>query len=587
MDWSFSDYIPPYYYDTEDFEQIRKAYASMDEYANIAVDVLDTVTTPAKWSGEVLDDMLTMLGFGRDLPYLNSDDEKRELMYTYFKDLRLMTDDAFIWFVNWSMPQHEVTRYFADRWSGRNTTDGLITHTEGRYTPKATIKIHRGRNMYVNVSIPDWACEESHSTTLGYDVLMDHISEIFPIGVRLQLDVNMEPVGEDNIINVGAVSANTDEQFSETGEIANIYNKHWLVWVDRGNETAATSTQYEWDDSTNKYYITNIGDLSPMHWMSESELNALTPRSSIIRPGYRVDMGVPVNSISNVAIPEDIQYNNNIALGLEWGMTDRAGAILRISTSTGPTSNVAAGDWTWLNGFVSYTLTYDATANQTSGFPASRFIYIDLRNNSTSTNAITMPRSSDKVGVYAANRFMLPVYRSGTNLILNNWTISTNAGARLYVYGDNIPNRTGFIIYDSTDNAQDIPFDTITQSAPAVYAGEPLYVDDVPIEYDGGVTVLRLTNNASDPIVVSNGTATYPPTYTADAAYEIPVGWSVETTMLTPEIESSDGYMYDEWLYAMENPTGYLSESNSNLMDKEIRTYNAGYTIPHNPFKED
>ena len=61
----------------------------------------------------------------------------------------------------------------------------------------------------------------------------------------------------------------------------------------------------------------------------------------------------------------------------------------------------------------------------------------------------------------------------------------------------------------------------------------------------------------------------------------------METTMLAPEIESSDGYVYDIWLYAMENPTGYLSESNSNLMDKEIRTYNAGYTIPHNPFKED
>mgnify|MGYP000185177601 CR=1 FL=1 len=57
--------------------------------------------------------------------------------------------------------------------------------------------------------------------------------------------------------------------------------------------------------------------------------------------------------------------------------------------------------------------------------------------------------------------------------------------------------------------------------------------------------------------------------------------------MLVPEIESSDGYVYDSWLYAMENPTGYLSESNSNLMTKEVRTYNAGYTLPHNPFKED
>lgn len=57
--------------------------------------------------------------------------------------------------------------------------------------------------------------------------------------------------------------------------------------------------------------------------------------------------------------------------------------------------------------------------------------------------------------------------------------------------------------------------------------------------------------------------------------------------MLIPQIESSDGYMYDEWLYAMQNPSGYLSQWNSNLMEKEIRTYNAGYTIPRNPFKED
>lgn len=587
MDWSFSDYIPPYYYDTEDFEQLRKAYASMDDYANIAANVLDTVTTPAKWSGEVLDDMLTMFGFGRDLQYINSEDEKRELMYTYFRKLRLMNDDAFVWFVNWSMRQHEATKYFAERWSGRNTTDGLITYTEDRYTSKPIVTIHRGRNMYVNVSVSDFGCEEPHSKTLGYDVLMDHISEIFPIGVRLQLDVNMEPVGSDNVINMAAVSTNTEEQFSETGDVANIYNKHWLVWVDRGEETPAHPELHEWDDSTDKYYIANIGNLSPMRWMSESELNVLTPMSSIIRPGYRVDMGVPESRTTSIPIPEDIAYNDNIALGLEWDMQDRSGVIIRITTSRGSTSNVSAGNWTWLNGISGFNLTYDATANQTSGFPSSRYVYIDLRNNSTSSNAVKIPRATDKAGVYAANRFMFPVYKSGKTLILNGWELYLNNRARLYVYGDNIPNRTGFIIYDSIDDAQDIAVDTITQSAPDMYAGEPLYVDDVPIEYDGGVTVLRMTNNSSETIVVSNGTATYPATYKEDVAYEIPVGYSVETKMLTPQIESSDGYMYDSWLYAMENPTGYLSESNSNLMDKEIRTYNAGYTLPHNPFKED
>ena len=586
MDWSFSDYMPPYYYDTEDFEQLRKAYASMDDYANIATNVLDTVTTPAKWSGEVLDDMLTMLGFGRDLQYIKSEDEKRELIYTYFRKLRLMNDDAFVWFVNWAMRQHETTKYFAERWSDRNITDGLITYTEDRYTSKPKVTIHRGRNMCVNVSVSDFGCEEPHSKTLGYDVLMDHISEIFPIGIRLQLDVNMEPVGSDNVINMAAVSTNTEEQFSETGDVANIYNKHWLVWIDRGNETASTSGLYEWDDSTDKYYIANIGDLSPMRWMSESELNALTPMSSIIRPGYRVDVDMASSSGSSIPIPEDILYNDNIALGLEWDMNDKFGVIIRIATSSGSTSNVSSGNWTWLNGISGFNLTYDATANQTSGFPATRYVYIDLRNNSTSSNAVKIPRATDKVGIYAANRFMLPVYRSGTNLILNGWVVSANVRARLYVYGDNIPNRTGFIIYDSTDEAQDIPVDTITQSAPDMYAGEPLYVDDVPIEYDGGVTVLRMTNNSSEPIVVSNGTATYPATYKEDEAYKIPVGYSVETTMLTPQIESSDGYMYDSWLYAMEHPTGYLSESNSNMMDKEIRTYNAGYIIPHNPFKE-
>lgn len=587
MDWSFYDYMPPYYYDTEDFEQIRKAYTSMNEYANIAVDVLDTVTTPAKWSGETLDDMLTMLGFGRDLQYIKSEDEKRDLMHTYFRQLRLMNDDAFVWFVNWSMRQHEATKYYADRWIGRNTTDGLITHTEDRYTEKPEVKIHRGRNMYVNVSVSDYGCEEPHSKTLGYDVLMDHISEIFPIGVRLQLDVNMIPVGEDNVIHIGAVSTNTDEQFSETGEIANIYNKHWLVWIDRGDEIPATFGLYEWDDSTDRYYIPTIGDLSPMRWMSESELNALTPMSSIIRPGYRVDEGIPNPRTSSFPSPEDILYNDNIALGLEWDMADKSGVIIRITTSSGSTSNVSAGDWTWLNGISGFNLTYDATANQTSGFPSSRYVYIDLRNNSTSSNAVKIPRATDKLGVYATNRFMLPVYKSGKTLILNGWELSLNNRARLYVYGDNITNRTGFIIYDSTDNAQDIPVDTITQSAPAMYAGELLYVNDVPIGYDGGVTVLRMTNNTTDPIIVSNGTTTYPPTYKEDEAYKIPVGYSVETKMLTPQIESSDGYVYDSWLYAMENPTGYLSESNSNLMDKEIRTYNAGYTIPHNPFKED
>ena len=587
MDWSFSDYMPPYYYDTEDFERLRKAYASMDDYANIAANVLDTVTTPAKWSGEVLDDMLTMLGFGRDLQYIKSEDEKRELMYTYFRQLRLMNDDAFVWFVNWAMRQHEATKYFAERWSDRNTTDGLITYTEDRYTSKPKITIHRGRNMCVNVSVSDFGCEEPHSKTLGYDVLMDHISEIFPIGIRLQLDVNMEPVGSDNVINMAAVSTNTEEQFSETGDVANIYNKHWLVWIDRGEKTPAYPELHEWDDSTDKYYIANIGDLSPMRWMSESELNALTPMSSIIRPGYRVDEGIPASQTTSVPIPEDILYNDNIALGLEWDMDDKSGVIIRLATSRGSTSIVSAGNWTWLNGISGFNLTYDATANQTSGFPATRYVYIDLRNNSTSSNAIKIPRATDKVGIYADNRFMLPVYRSGTNLILNGWTVSTNVRARLYVYGDNIPNRTGFIIYDSTDDAQDIPVDTITQSAPDMYAGWPLYVDDVPIEYDGGVTVLRMTNNSSEPIVVSNGTATYPATYKEDEAYKIPVGYSVETTMLTPQIESSDGYMYDSWLYAMENPAGYLSESNSNMMDKEVRTYNAGYTILHNPFKED
>ena len=484
MDWSFSDYMPPYYYDTEDFERLRKAYASMDDYANIATNVLDTATTPAKWSGEVLDDMLTMLGFARDLQYIKSEDEKRELMYTYFRQLRLMNDEAFLWFVDWVMPQRDVLYDIADGWDDRNTTDGLITNTADTFTPRPTVKIHRGRNIYVNVSIPDYACEESHSTTLGYDILMDHISEIFPIGVRLQLDVNMEPVGSDNVINMAAVSTNTEEQFSETGDVANIYNKHWLVWIDRGEETLAHPELHEWDDSTDKYYIANIGDLSPMRWMSESELNALTPMSSIVRPGYRVDAGIPSSSTTSIPIPENIVYNDNIALGLEWDVGDKVGVIIRISTSSGSTSNVAAGDWTWLNGISGYTLTYDSKENQTSGFPAKRFIYIDLRNNSTSSNAVKIPRAADKVGVYAANRFTLPVYKSGSNLILNGWIISTNTGSKCYIYGDNIPNRTGFIIYDSTDDAQDIPVDTITQSAADIYAGEPLYVDDIPIEYD-------------------------------------------------------------------------------------------------------
>ena len=193
---SLYDNMPPYHYDTEDFKELRKAYDAIESDFDIASSVLDSATTPRKWEGEILDEMIAAIGYADDIAYYKTDAAKREFLFYYLSNMRLMTEAAFAKHVELAFGARDFAWVAIPdepgTWPwGRNHTD-FIPAVDPNYPihPRFTITINNSRNVYIQVECNDYACEHYtpdgvNTHTLAYDRLISHISETFPIGFRL------------------------------------------------------------------------------------------------------------------------------------------------------------------------------------------------------------------------------------------------------------------------------------------------------------------------------------------------------------------------------------------------------------------
>lgn len=345
---SLHDYMPPYHYDTEDFGQLRIAYDALESDITLCQSILDTATTPGKWNTEILNEMIAMTGYSDYIPYLATDAERREFLFYYLTNMRLMTEAAFtkhveLAFGKWS----SLTLASTGTWpNGRNSTDFI---PEWVYfipiVPKYTITINNSRNVYVKVDCRDYACEfytpaNENTYTLAYDHLITHISETFPIGFRLMLNVELRPVGSDNDIFIGAVSTNTDEQYSETGDSANIYPQTYVYRLlgdlDPPSNNDVLDADWNGDMDNLRFYVEGL-------WYDADELEA--HGYSMTRTGFHVPLTQTTldQYVTSFSIPPEIALGNEPSY-----IAIRGGSYLRVRfTGTAPNKS-APGNWLWL-----------------------------------------------------------------------------------------------------------------------------------------------------------------------------------------------------------------------------------------------
>ena len=343
---SLHDYMPPYHYDTEDFRQLRIAYDALESDMLLAQSILDTATTPSKWNTEILNEMIAITGYSDYIQYLTTDAERREFLFDYLTSMRLMTEAAFAKHVKLAFGG-DSNRMIATggTWtSGRNSTDfepmwGMVAHLQ------YTIDINNSRNVYAKVDCKDYHAEfftpsNENTYTLAYDHLIAHISETYPIGFRLMLNVELKPVGSDNEIYIGAVSTNTDEQYSETGDSANIYPQTYvyrLLGADDPPSVNGDVFTVDWTGTTDplRFYVEGL-------WYDADDLEA--HGYSTTRTGFHVPLKQATLDQygSSVSIPEGIDLSEPTYLAI------RGGSYLRVRFGGTAPNKYTPGDWRWL-----------------------------------------------------------------------------------------------------------------------------------------------------------------------------------------------------------------------------------------------
>lgn len=346
---SLHDYMPPYHYDTEDFGQLRIAYDALESDIALCQSILDTATTPIKWNTEILNEMIAMTGYSDYLQYFTSDTERREFLFDYPTNMRLMTEAAFTKHVKLAFGAWDFNRPVATdgTWmSGRNNTRFEPMWSTVYIPYHITITINNSRNVYTKVDCDDFACEfytpsNENTHTLAYDHLIAHISETFPIGFRLMLNVELRPVGSDNEIYIGAVSTNTDEAYSETGESANIYPQTYVYRLLGADDPPSDNDvlTVDWTGTTNplRYYVEGL-------WYDADDLES--HGYSATRTGFHVSLTQATldQYVGSFSIPEgiDLSENNPTYLAI------RGGSYARVRfTGTAPNKS-APGNWLWL-----------------------------------------------------------------------------------------------------------------------------------------------------------------------------------------------------------------------------------------------
>lgn len=380
---SLHDYMPPYHYDTEDFGQLRIAYDALESDIALCQSILDTATTPGKWNTEILNEMIAMTGYADYIQYLTTDAARREFLFYYLTNMRLMNEAAFAKHVELAFGFKDFTWVAIPdepgTWPwGRNRTD-FIPAVDPFYPihPRYTITINNSRDVYIQVECNDYACEHYtpdgvNTHTLAYDRLIGHISETFPIGFRLKLDVNLLPVGSDNEIYIGAVSTNTDEQYSETGDSANIYPQTYVYrLLDEYDPPSKNDVlNADWTGTTDplRFYVEGL-------WYDADDLEA--HGYSMTRTGFHVPLTqVTLDQyVTSFSIPDEIDLSEVTYLAI------RGGSYLRVRFAGTAPNKYAPGDWRWLKNLepdlADAELVYNVAQQRTyyTGFTGT-FIYV-------------------------------------------------------------------------------------------------------------------------------------------------------------------------------------------------------------------
>ena len=445
---SLHDYMPPYHYDTEDFGQLRIAYDALESDILLAQSILDTATTPSKWNTEILNEMIAMTGYSDYIQYFTTDSERREFLFDYLTNMRLMTEEAFanhveLAFGKWSSLTIATGGTSGGTWpNGRNSTDfepewlHLIP-----IIPKYTITINNSRNVYVKVDCDDFACEfytpsNENTYTLAYDHLIAHISETFPIGFRLMLNVELRPVGSDNEIYIGAVSTNTVEQYSETGESANIYPQTYVYRLLDADDPPSDNDvlNADWTGTTNplRFYVEGL-------WYDADDLEA--HGYSMTRTGFHVPLTQTTldHYVESFSIPEGINLSEPTYLAI------RGGLYLRVRFAGTAPHKSAPGDWRWLKNLepdlADAEFVYNESQDRTyyTGFTGA-FVYVHIN---TWTPAQFYSESRPTQIPYTID----PQNRI---LYLNEWGVFRNTNP-LELYGSTMIERSSAVVWiDST-----------------------------------------------------------------------------------------------------------------------------------------
>lgn len=437
---SLHDYMPPYHYDTEDFGQLRIAYDALESDITLYQSILDTATTPGKWNTEILNEMIAMTGYTDYIQYFTTDAERREFLFDYLTNMRLMTEAAFAKHVKLAFGAWDFNRPVATggTWtSGRNNTAFEPVWSTAYIPYRISITINNSRNVYAKVDCDDFACEfytpsNENTHTLAYDHLIAHISETYPIGFRLMLNVELRPVGSDNEIYIGAVSTNTDEQYSETGDSANIYPQTYVYRL-LGEEDPPSDNDVlnaDWTGTTDplRFYVDGL-------WYDADDLEA--HGYSTTRTGFHVPLTQTTLDQygSSVSIPEGIDLSEPTYLAI------RGGSYLRVRfTGTAPNKSTP-GDWRWLKNLepdlADAELVYSVAQHRTyyTGFTGT-FLYVYI-NTWTPVKFYSEPSSHNlPYTIDAQNRI----------LYLAEWAVFRHTNP-LELYGSTMIEPSNAIVY--------------------------------------------------------------------------------------------------------------------------------------------
>lgn len=440
---SLHEHMPPYHYDTEDFEQLRRAYDMLYEDFEVCMTTLESATTPRKWNDDILEEMIAATGYGDFNQYLTTTEERREFLFEYLTSMRFMNEEGFIKHLDRAFGKPGQYEYYVDGvyTNGRNSTDFEPVSNTVTMRRAYVLEINNSRNVYAHVNCEGFACEfytpkGDKTEVLAYDVLMSHIAYLYPAGFRLILDVKCTPVGAPNVIYVGSATTTNADIYGETGDIANIYKQSYLYRIMGDNEPATNNDVFRVDceKAIPTYYVEGL-------WYGVDDLEGLGYVQR--RQGFHVHLeradGQTGQTMDDFDIPSGIDLTKPLYLAIDGDTT------LYITLVGG----YADGDWRWIRDMdVDYEatgMTYDMIVNKTY-----------IRGYDTAISSPTSRWIPSGVQFYSErypNGFPYQIDATARKLRLTGWRLANSPICPLALYGSPTGDRSDAIVYiDSNSN---------------------------------------------------------------------------------------------------------------------------------------